>query len=132
LNNFCRAVGDHSYACLAFKSEGEANPLSHSKENFEKEFEALQWEVPRLLSSMKKCDQCYFNSIAQVRMSTWSKERVVLIGDAAHSTQGMGASLAMVGGYVLAREIEGQEGITLKPLIGMKRLSVIGLKLHKI
>jgi 2-polyprenyl-6-methoxyphenol hydroxylase-like FAD-dependent oxidoreductase len=35
---------------------------------------------------------------------------VVLIGDAAHSVQAMGTSLAMVGAYVLAREIDESNG----------------------
>lgn len=35
---------------------------------------------------------------------------MVLIGDAAHSVQGMGTSLAMVGAYVLAREIDESNG----------------------
>jgi 2-polyprenyl-6-methoxyphenol hydroxylase-like FAD-dependent oxidoreductase len=39
-------------------------------------------------------------------MSSWSKGRVVLIGDAAHSVQAMGTSLAMTGAYILARELE--------------------------
>lgn len=40
----------------------------------------------------------------------WSQGRVVLIGDAAHSVQAMGTSLAMVGAYVLAREIDESNG----------------------
>lgn len=101
------AVGKHSYACLAFQSEDEKLP---TKLTFEKQFQHLGWEIPRLISLMNACDECYFNSIAQVRMPTWSKGRVVLIGDAAHSMQGMGTSLAVVGAYVLAREIDKSHG----------------------
>jgi 2-polyprenyl-6-methoxyphenol hydroxylase-like FAD-dependent oxidoreductase len=100
------AVGDHSYACLAFKSEEEMP----SRAEFEKQFQGLGWEVPRLISLMKESNDCYFNSIAQVRMPCWSKGRVALIGDAVHSVQGMGTSLAMVGAYVLAREIDVSKG----------------------
>lgn len=100
------AVGDHSYACLAFKSEEEALSVDNLKAVFEKEFQGLGWEIPLLISLMKESNDCYFNSIAQVRMSCWSKGRVALVGDAAHSVQAMGTSLAMVGAYVLAREID--------------------------
>ncbi len=104
------AIGNHSYACLAFKSEDETLPFDDLKEVFEKQFQGLDWEIPHLISLMQKSNDCYFNSIAQVRMPCWSKGRVALIGDAAHSVQGMGTSLAMVGAYVLAREIDESNG----------------------
>jgi len=104
------AVGNHSYACLAFKSEEEELPLDNLKAVFENEFQGLGWEIPLLLSQMKESNDCYFNSIAQVRMPYWSKGRVTLIGDAAHSVQAMGTSLAMIGAYVLAREIDESNG----------------------
>lgn len=102
------AIGNHSYACLAFKSDEDMPPLTKSE--FKKQFQDLGWEAPRLVSLMQESKDCYFNSIAQVRMPCWSKGRVVLIGDAAHSVQAMGTSLAMVGAYVLAREIDESKG----------------------
>lgn len=104
------AVENHSYACLAFKSEDEALSVDNLKAIFENEFQGLGWEVPLLVSLMKESNDCYFNSIAQVRMPFWSKGRVALIGDAAHSVQAMGTSLAMIGAYVLAREIDESNG----------------------
>ena len=104
------AVGNHSYACLAFKSEEEMLLIDNLKTVFEKQFQGLDWEIPRLVSLMKESDECYFNSIAQVRMPYWSQGRVVLIGDAAHSVQAMGTSLSMAGAYVLAREIDKSKG----------------------
>lgn len=104
------AVGNHSYACLAFKSEDEVLSVDNLKALFENEFQGLGWEVPLLVSLMKESNDCYFNSIAQVRMPCWSKGRVALIGDAAHSVQAMGTSLAMIGAYVLAREIDESNG----------------------
>jgi 2-polyprenyl-6-methoxyphenol hydroxylase-like FAD-dependent oxidoreductase len=104
------AVGNHSYACLAFHSDVETFPQDNLKAEFEKQFQGLDWEIPRLISLMKECNDCYFNSIAQVRMPCWSKGRIALIGDAAHSVQAMGTSLAMVGAYILAREIDAANG----------------------
>lgn len=104
-------AADHSsYAALAFRSEEETLPSKNLKSVFEKQFKDLGWEVPRLISAMNSSDECYFNSIAQVKMPHWSKGRVALIGDAAHATSGMGTSLSMVGAYVLAREIEVSNG----------------------
>jgi len=104
------AINNHSYACLAFKSKEEVLASENLKAAFEKEYNHLGWEIPRLISAMNSADDCYFNSIAQVRMPIWSKGRVVLIGDAAHAASAMGTSLSMVGAYVLAREIEESKG----------------------
>ncbi len=49
----------------------------------------------------------YFDSLSQVRMNSWSKGRVVLLGDSAACPTpmaGMGTSIAVVGAYVLAGE----------------------------
>ena len=47
--------------------------------------------------------------MSQVQASTWSKGRLVLLGDAAHCPTpftGKGTALALVGAYVLAGEIK--------------------------
>jgi 2-polyprenyl-6-methoxyphenol hydroxylase-like FAD-dependent oxidoreductase len=63
---------------------------------------------PQLIESMKDTTQFYYNELAQIHMPTWSKGRVVLAGDAAHCASpftGQGTSLALVGAFVLAREL---------------------------
>ncbi len=77
---------------------------------FENNLQDLGWKIPLLISLMKESNDLYFSSIDQVQIPCWSKERVALIGDAAHSVQSMGTSLAMVGAYVLAREIDESDG----------------------
>ena len=104
------SVGDYSYACLAFRSEEGGYTLDTMKSVFAAQFKELGWKIPELIALMQQSEESYFNSIAQVRMPYWSKGRVTLIGDAAHSVQGMGPSLAMVDGYILAREIEKSKG----------------------
>jgi 2-polyprenyl-6-methoxyphenol hydroxylase-like FAD-dependent oxidoreductase len=66
------------------------------------------WEVPRLLEAMRRADDLYFDTVSQIRMPCWSKGRVALVGDAAFAPSfrsGQGASLALVGAYVLAGEL---------------------------
>ena len=66
------------------------------------------WEVPRLLDAMQRADDLYFDTVSQIRMPSWSKGRVALVGDAAFAPSfrsGQGTSLALVGAYVLAGEL---------------------------
>jgi len=66
------------------------------------------WEVPRLLDELANAGDFYIDSISQVRMDTWTKGRVTLVGDAAYSpgpAVGGGTSLAVMGAYGLAAEL---------------------------
>jgi 2-polyprenyl-6-methoxyphenol hydroxylase-like FAD-dependent oxidoreductase len=68
----------------------------------------VEWEVPRLLESVRDAKDFYFDSVSQIHMDQWSKGRVVLLGDAAYCASpasGQGTSLAIVGAYVLAGEL---------------------------
>lgn len=66
------------------------------------------WEAHRVLAAMEETKDFYFDVLRQVRMKRWSKGRVVLTGDAAWCATplaGIGATLAVTGGYVLASEL---------------------------
>ncbi|WP_343218878.1 FAD-dependent monooxygenase [Candidatus Comchoanobacter bicostacola] len=50
----------------------------------------------------------YFDSISQIKMDSYSQDRVVLVGDAGYCASplsGQGTSLAIVAGYILAGEL---------------------------
>jgi 2-polyprenyl-6-methoxyphenol hydroxylase-like FAD-dependent oxidoreductase len=69
---------------------------------------SLGWEMPRLLKAMWTAPDFYFDAMAQIRMDTWSRGRVTLVGDAGYCPSpmsGQGTSLALVGAYVLAAEL---------------------------
>jgi 2-polyprenyl-6-methoxyphenol hydroxylase-like FAD-dependent oxidoreductase len=71
------------------------------------------WEVPRLLAELDRAEDFYFDSISQIVMDTWSMGRVTLVGDAGYSpgpAVGGGTSVAMVGAYLLARELNDAAG----------------------
>jgi 2-polyprenyl-6-methoxyphenol hydroxylase-like FAD-dependent oxidoreductase len=62
----------------------------------------------RIAAELDAVQDFYFGPMSQVQASTWSKGRVVLLGDAAHCPTpftGKGTALALVGAYVLAGEI---------------------------
>jgi 2-polyprenyl-6-methoxyphenol hydroxylase-like FAD-dependent oxidoreductase len=82
------------------------------KAEIHKLFADAGWETPRVLSAMEKSTDFYLQEVAQVKMDTWSKGRVVLLGDAAYCPSpisGMGTSVAIVGAYILAGEIARHE-----------------------
>jgi 2-polyprenyl-6-methoxyphenol hydroxylase-like FAD-dependent oxidoreductase len=68
----------------------------------------LKGAFPRFVDAMRATDQFYYNELAQIRMPSWSKGRVVLAGDAGYCPSpfsGQGTSLALVGAFVLVREL---------------------------
>ncbi|WP_448810766.1 FAD-dependent monooxygenase [Agromyces bauzanensis] len=71
-------------------------------------FTGVGWLAPKLLDAMPHASDFHVDELAQVRLGGWSRGRIVLVGDAAHSPSpltGMGTSLALVGAYVLAGEL---------------------------
>jgi 2-polyprenyl-6-methoxyphenol hydroxylase-like FAD-dependent oxidoreductase len=67
-----------------------------------------KWETSRILAELEGTPELYVDRVSQIRMPTWSKGRVTLVGDAAFCvslTAGQGAALAMTAAYVLAGEL---------------------------
>lgn len=97
------------YMGIQKKPDGE-NDWSEAQQRryIQEQFANDGWEFPRILAAMQDVDDFYFDVLRQVHMDRWSNGRVVLTGDAAWSPtplSGIGTSLAMVGGYVLAGEL---------------------------
>jgi 2-polyprenyl-6-methoxyphenol hydroxylase-like FAD-dependent oxidoreductase len=66
------------------------------------------WEAPRVLDGFDASDDVYIDRLTQIRMRTWHRGRICLVGDAAWCVTPMGgggASLALTGGYVLAAHL---------------------------
>ncbi|MEU7892076.1 FAD-dependent monooxygenase [Nonomuraea sp. NPDC049152] len=77
------------------------------------QFADLGWETPRLLDEMDRAEVFYFDSVTQLRMDTWSRGRVTLVGDAGYCpgpAVGGSTSIAVVGAYVLAGELARAKG----------------------
>ncbi len=71
------------------------------------------WEFPKALTYMWDAPDFHFDSMSQIHMDSWSRGRVVLLGDAGYCgspMSGQGTSMAMVGAYVLAGELKAAEG----------------------
>jgi 2-polyprenyl-6-methoxyphenol hydroxylase-like FAD-dependent oxidoreductase len=80
-----------------------------NKRLFAQRYAGMGWEVPYILDDLAEAPEVYFDSIAQVHLDHYARGRVCLTGDAAWCASprsGMGTTLAMVGSYVLAHEIQ--------------------------
>jgi len=76
-------------------------------------FAGAGWEVPRLLEKMQTAADLYFDAVSQIRLASWSHGRVVLLGDAGYCPgllTGQGTTLAMMGAYILAGELQVARG----------------------
>ena len=69
------------------------------------QFDELGWRTPELLEEVQGLENFYFDKFCQIKMPSWTKGRVALIGDAGYCASpaaGMGASLSIDGAAALA------------------------------
>ena len=90
------------------QSPVDAFDMKAHKEILRAQFGNVGWECPQILAAMESCEEIYFDRVSQIRMDTWSRGRIGLIGDAAFCPSflaGQGSALSMVAAYVLAGEL---------------------------
>ncbi len=86
----------------------EPRDSSERKKALSSVFADSGWECPQILEAMQQAEEIYFDRVSQIKMGTWSKGRVMLIGDAAACVSllaGEGTGLAITEAYVLAGEL---------------------------
>ncbi|KAI0909623.1 hypothetical protein F4824DRAFT_488301 [Ustulina deusta] len=90
----------------------KSGDLSALKKALAGVFEGGGWETKRFMEALvhaPEADDLYCTPLEEVRLpeGSWSKGRVVLIGDAAHSAtaNGYGTSWGLIGPYLLAGEL---------------------------
>lgn len=69
------------------------------------QMQGMQWRASELQEELLNADSFYFDKFCQIKMSSWTKGRVALVGDAAYCASpaaGMGGSLAIIGATALA------------------------------
>ncbi|RTE06768.1 FAD-dependent monooxygenase [Paenibacillus whitsoniae] len=94
---------------LCFSSEQEI-PYDYRNEEQQRniilnQFSGLGWRTPELLQEVKNSETYYFDKLCQMKMPSWTKGRVALVGDAGYCASpaaGMGGSLAIDGAAALA------------------------------
>ncbi|OGT60929.1 MAG: FAD-binding protein [Gammaproteobacteria bacterium RIFCSPHIGHO2_12_FULL_45_12] len=103
-------------AGFMFRSQHVLNDIRD--ENEQKQFlcdtfRDFGWEVQNILNHMSESDDFYFDAITQVKMNSWTKGRIALLGDAGYCPSplsGQGNNLALVGAYILAGELKTANG----------------------
>ncbi|WP_049570948.1 FAD-dependent monooxygenase [Nonomuraea sp. SBT364] len=87
--------------------------VPRQKELLREHFAGFGWHAPRLLAELDATPAFYFDSVTQLRLDSWSRGRVTLVGDAGYCpgpAVGGSTSLAVVGAYVLAGELAAAGG----------------------
>ncbi|KUI33812.1 FAD-dependent monooxygenase [Mycobacterium sp. GA-2829] len=98
-------------ASLSFRSEPityDRRDLAEQRKILRDRFAGAGWQCDALVAAAEEASDFYFDSFTQVKMGAWSSDRVTLVGDAGYCASplsGMGTSLALVGGYLLAGEL---------------------------
>jgi 2-polyprenyl-6-methoxyphenol hydroxylase-like FAD-dependent oxidoreductase len=83
------------------------------KRMIREQFAGGNWRTSELLDEMSRCEDFYFDKLCQIRMDSWSKGRVALVGDAAYCPSpaaGMGGSVAILGAAALADALQRNPG----------------------
>src|SRR5665213_2925301 len=74
---------DQTLFLFVFAVDGDPLPatLDRQKALLHKEYAAGGWECPAVLAELDRATELYFDRVSQIRMKSWSKGRVALIGD---------------------------------------------------
>ena len=106
------------HAFLIFSDEEEPSvnhrDIDGHKKLVKDKFKDVGGIAPYLLETLEQNEDIYFDTTTQIIMDQWAKNRAVLVGDAAHAPSfltGQGSSLAMIGAYILADELEKNNSI---------------------
>lgn len=77
------------------------------------QFAGQSWRTAELLDEIQHSENFYFDKFCQIKMPSWTKGRVALVGDAGYCASpaaGMGASLSMNGAAILADALKKHNG----------------------
>ncbi len=108
---------DRSLILFVFIHDDDSSPttpdLAAQKATLSRRFGGGGWECGQILASLERAPDLYFDQVAQIKMPSWSRGRVTLVGDAAFCVSlmaGQGSALAMAAAYTLAGELAKDAG----------------------
>lgn len=121
-NEPCRAVMLNAYKnktdiIFAFACDDEIAYDHRDQEQqrriMAEQFTGRGWRTAELLAEVRGAKDFYFDKLCQVRMPSWTKGRVALVGDAGYCASpaaGMGGSLAIDGAAAFADAMRNRDG----------------------
>ncbi len=99
--------------CLAFAAEQEIvynyRDEQQKRNLIADAFKNIGWRGPEVLREVEQCNSFYFDKLCQLKMPSWTKGRVALVGDAGYCPSpaaGRGGSIAIDGAAALAEAFE--------------------------
>jgi 2-polyprenyl-6-methoxyphenol hydroxylase-like FAD-dependent oxidoreductase len=102
---------------FTFRPEKEISYDFRNQEQHKKiileQFEGMGWRTAELQKELLHAESFYFDKFCQIKMPSWTKGRVALVGDAGYCASpaaGMGGSLAIIGATALADAFEKHNG----------------------
>ncbi|TQJ91239.1 FAD-dependent monooxygenase [Streptomyces sp. SLBN-31] len=104
------ALRDGTVAAFAVHRSADPRRPDDARAALYHEYGTLGWLVPRVLAACPPPPRVYYDQVAQTDLPSWSRGRVVLVGDACQAVSlvaGQGASLAIAGAYVLVDQLAG-------------------------
>ncbi|MBK0378818.1 FAD-dependent monooxygenase [Mucilaginibacter segetis] len=111
------AYNNKTDVIFCFNSEKEiANNYRNAEEQKNiilQQFAGQSWRTEELLEEIKHSGNFYFDKFCQIKMPSWTKGRVALVGDAGYCASpaaGMGASLSISGAAALADALQKHNG----------------------
>jgi len=94
---------------FTFRPEKEISYDFRNQEQIKKivleQMQGMSWRASELKKELLNSDSFYFDKFCQIKMPSWTKGRVALVGDAGYCASpaaGMGGSLAIIGATALA------------------------------
>jgi 2-polyprenyl-6-methoxyphenol hydroxylase-like FAD-dependent oxidoreductase len=103
------SVGDGRNVAFFGYRIGHAAPDEDVATQLRRVYGDLGWVIPEAMDGLERADSVYFDAISQVVAPTWSRDRVVLLGDAAWCVTwfaGYRSALAVGGADRLGTELE--------------------------
>ena len=117
---------DRTLFLFVFADDGASLPatVDLQKAMLRERYRDGKWECQGILDELDNTHELYFDRVSQIRMGSWSRGRVALVGDAAFCVSllaGQGSALAMISAYVLAGELASAGGRSERPSANTKR-----------
>lgn len=111
---FLGEIGERSLVNIATRMSRNVTPEPPARNRLAAIAGEIGWQLPAAVDALHDDADVFFDRNREVTAERWTRDRTVMIGDAAHAVHpisGMGAALALEDAYVLAAELSADKPI---------------------